>query len=663
MEKTLKTHRKRLMIGFVLLIDLAFQSAEAKTALILYDYRDTASFGKLGKAYAIMLRNLLGHFIIPNRQVNGVTEEIALFPVDQYNFEDPTTKNKININNYDATFYLGSYYDNLNPNDAYNAQDPTRQASKKAFLDDVMTTTKTVVWFKYNLWQLAWDGTYNPTFGAKFGFSFRQLLGLNAPPTATNTAPGFYDTVAYKGQSLTKYYNYNPGTNIVFSDPEIGQIDIIDSTKLNAQDTVMIKNAAPPSGLPPEIPYVVHSGNFWYFADMPFSYIGPRDRYLVICDLLHDILGTGVPKDTAPTVALVRLEDVGALVDPGAMKTLTDYLHGYTYPANTGANKNGVAKIPFSIATIPFYRDPKGLYNGGQRQEIHFADAGAQNLRTSLDYALDRGASIVMHGYTHQTGDGTLKRDAAGAPVKLASGAFDYLFTNDYNNVYTAISGDDFEFWDIATSSPIFNDSVTWAIDRMQSGKSELASILPATTAVDSPKSYQPVAWEAPHYHTSPAAARAAAQEFATTYQRVVYYTSEDGRNLASPGNDLLFGQFFPYTIANDYYGQRVLPENLGNIEYDISVCDPSSFISYGADELVKNAAAAKVVRDGVASFFFHPFWLEDLGINCTAQTPGSPPATIDGFGDFKKVVDGIANAGFIFEKLDSPKLKALGEP
>ena len=48
----------------------------------------------------------------------------------------------------------------------------------------------------------------------------------------------------------------------------------------------------------------MRSGNFWYVADMPFSYIGPRDRYLAMCDMLHDILGTN-----APTLhrALVRL--------------------------------------------------------------------------------------------------------------------------------------------------------------------------------------------------------------------------------------------------------------------------------------------------------------------------------------------------------------------
>lgn len=52
-------------------------------------------------------------------------------------------------------------------------------------------------------------------------------------------------------------------------------------------------------------PYVMRSGNFWYFADTPFSCIGPRDRYLVVADMLHDILGS---KAVESHRAMVRLE-------------------------------------------------------------------------------------------------------------------------------------------------------------------------------------------------------------------------------------------------------------------------------------------------------------------------------------------------------------------
>jgi uncharacterized protein YdaL len=87
--------------------------------------------------------------------------------------------------------------------------------------------------------------------------------------------------------------------------------------------------------------------------------------------------------------------------------------------------------------------------------------------------------------------------------------------------------------------------------------------------------------------------------------------------------------------ITRDYYGQRVLPENLGNIEYDIHQVDPSSSYKYSWQDIAENARYAKTVRDGFASFFFHPFWLEkDVNI----------PA---GYPDFTALVQAITDMGF----------------
>src|SRR5690606_23511667 len=159
------------------------------------------------------------------------------------------------------------------------------------------------------------------------------------------------------------------------------------------------------------------------------SYIGPRDRYLVLCDLLHDILN--VPAATQHR-AMVRLEDVGALVLPSTMRRLSDFLFNRA--------------IPFSIAVIPFYRDPLGEYNGGTPMEVHLANA--TRLKNALNYAVARGGKIVMHGYTHQYAS---KR-----------------------NLYTAVSGDDFEFWDAADNRPVLEDSEEWAAARLDAGLQEL---------------------------------------------------------------------------------------------------------------------------------------------------------------------------------------------
>lgn len=503
--------------------------------LVLYDAPPGQTFTKLGMAYAIMLRNLLGHF----------DSTVDLVPVQNYAAGQ--------VNNYDATFYLGAYYDNSVP---------------PSFMADVTTTAKTVVWFKYNLWQMAWDPAYN--FQGRFGFGFNGLRGLNALPSAANPNPGFFDTITYKSLPFVKYYTYDGSA--VAADPDVGIVGITDAAKA----TTLVPMSNPQTG--ESAPYVVRSGNFWYVADLPFSYIGPRDRYLVLTDLLHDMLGVNHAESHQ---AMVRLEDVGALVSVSAMQTLTNYLYQ--------------RQIPFSIATIPYYADPLGVYNGNVAQFIPMSQA--TNLKTSLNYALARGGEVVMHGYTHQY--------------------------SNMRNKYTGVSGDDYEFWNIVANTPVAEDSMAWAQGRYNAGLLELSS-----------NGYTPTAWETPHYQGSALASKAAAQTFAKTYQRVVYYTADNPNFNAAVGKDFAVGQIFPYPIKKDYYGQRVLPESLGNIEYDISAIDPTSNYNYTWQDIVTNARYVKTVRDGFASFFFHPFWLE-------------PQLGVPGYADFQSTIQGITNLGF----------------
>jgi uncharacterized protein YdaL len=504
---------------------------------VLYDAPSGTEWDKLGLAYAIMLRNLLGHF----------DAQVDLVPVQQYQAGG--------VEKYSATFYMGSAYDNPLP---------------PAFLADAATTAKPLVWFKYNLWQLAGNALYN--FTATRGITQNGLRGMNAVPTAAAPNPGFFDTVKYKSLDFVKYYQYDSVRNVINSDPDIGLTAIADATK--ASIVVPVVN----SKTGETAPYVVRSGNFWYVADLPFSFIGPRDRYLVLADLLHDMLGVNHPESHP---ALVRLEDVGAMVSVTAMKTLSDYMSG--------------KKIPFSVAVIPRYVDGLGVYNGGTPQEVNFSQA--TNLRTSLAYAQKKGGEMVMHGFTHQYGK--------------------------MRNPHTGVSGDDYEFWNIVDNAPFPEDSVSWVTGRLNQGLSDLKA-----------NGITPVAWEAPHYHASAISARTSAQLFATTYQRAVYFTADKPNFFAAINKDFSVGQFYPYSIRKDYYGMRVLPENLGNIEYDISTIDPTSNYNYTAADLVTNAQYAKAVRDGVASFFFHPFWLE-------------PEVGVPGFEDFKKTIEGITQLGF----------------
>lgn len=512
-------------------------------ALVLYDAPANNEFQKFGLAYAIMLRNLLGHW----------DTSVDLKPVHEY-----TTQGL--MNNYNAVFYLGSYYDNPVP---------------AALIADVANnTTRPVVWFKYNLWQMQGIGD----FSARFGFSFDRLAGMNQPPSPSNPNPGFFDTVLYKSTRMEKFYRYDADNDAVLADPDIGITSIVDASK--ATQVVAIEN----SRLQSSAPYVVHSASrkFWYVADLPFSYIGPRDRYLAFSDLLHDILGVDMP---AQQRALVRLEDVGATVDLASMQQLSDFF--------------AARRIPFAIATIPRYEDPLGKYNGGVKQTITFS--AATELRNALTYAQGKGGKLVLHGWTHQ-----------------------------YSNVpnpHTGVTADDFEFWNIVANTPVAEDSVSWALKRVDAGVADLA-----------PKNgtyqFQPFAFEVPHYQASPNAYAAIRQRFAKTHGRLVYYTSDTPVLTSRVGRDFAVGQFFPYVIRQDHYGNRVIPENLGNIEYDICAIDPTSCMAYTWEDLYTNATYAKVVRDGFASFFFHPFWLEpELG------TPGMQ--------DLTKLVNAITELGY----------------
>ena len=522
----------------------------APRTLILYD-APAGLYQKFGFATSIMLRNLLGHFD---------TTSIAMQPVETYTAGT--------MGNYDVVFYLGTSYDNGIPG---------------AFLSDVDTNLKaaapkTVVWFKYNLWKLAWDGNYS--FTQSTGITFNGLLGLNATPSSSNPAPGFYDTVSYKGESMVKYYAYNAATNSVAADPDVGATTLA----APAQSLVTISNSK--NSAAPPLPYVVKANKFWYFADSPLSYIGPRDRYLAFADLLHDILEQN---HATRYTALARLEDVGADVTTSSMKSLTDYLFKRTVP------------IPFAVATIPRYKDPFGTYNGGVPEDIPLSMA--TNLKSALNYALSRGGQIVQHGWTHQS-------------------------DNMVNNV-SGVSGDDYEFWNMVTNTPLAAEGgqQSWSTQRMQNGLNELNGA-----------GYSPIAWEAPHYQSSPLSMKsnmAIPAYKGKVYGRVVYYTSDTPDLKGSSGvYDYAPGQFFPYVIKKDYYGQYVIPENLGNIEHKegCSYC-----YDYLASDLVLNARFARTVRDGYASFFFHPYLL-----NAETKALG-----IDGMADFRNTVTGISNLGY----------------
>jgi uncharacterized protein YdaL len=130
-----------------------------------------------------------------------------------------------------------------------------------------------------------------------------------------------------------------------------------------------------------------------------------------------------------------------------------------------------------------------------------------------------------------------------------------------------------------------------------------------------------PTIFEFPHYAASAVDYRAIATRFTTRYERSLF---PKGLLAGTPlDHQFITGQFFPYPVR-DLYGSRVLPENLGNYA-------PVPYNTHPArlpHEIVATAQRNLVVRDGFASFFYHPY----LGVT-----------------GLKEIVEGIKGLGYTF--------------
>jgi len=475
----------------------AVAKPDSTRVLILYD--SSGEYGWIGAIHARMLANLLGHFPVSYRASR----------VEAYRKGD--------INRYSVTFYLGSTYDNPLP---------------PSFAEDVMTSTKPICWFKYNLWQLAWTDARFPT---KFGFTFNWLDWTG------------YDTIYYQGETFTKYQ----------ADPELGLVWVLYPSICTEVATACRTD----ENTVEYAPYIVHGSNLWYVADLPFSYISEEDRYIIFADLLHDILGISHPESKR---ALVRIEDVDPNTDPNSLRAIANYLYS--------------EGVPFAVSVVPVYSDPLGYYSGGV-PEVNRLSWEPQ-LVAALKYMVSKGGSIVLHGYTHQY-DSTA-------------------------NPYNGVTGDDFEFYRVQTdalgnllySGPVPEDSKVWVRGRVSSGLAEFKAC-----------GLRAVAWETPHYAASATDYLFIASQFTQTIQRVLYFgiaNPPSGFKGTHPVDPTYFGgQFFPYVVSRDIYGQKVVPENLGNIE-------PEPWFGYPARlpaDLLRAAEKNLLVRDGWASFYFHPFY------------------------------------------------------
>ncbi len=320
-------------------------------------------------------------------------------------------------------------------------------------------------------------------------------------------------------------------------------------------------------------PWALRSRNLTYIGEMPFRYTSETDRVLVFADLLFDELA---PKTRERHRALVRLEDINPRSDPSELRAAADYLYS--------------KGIPFGFGVSAYYRDPQG--HDDKPYELRLRNV--PELISALEYLERKGGVLVGHGYTHQWDGGS--------------------------NPYDGVTGDDVEFYRVTETpdgqvrdvGPLPGDtSVAWTEHRIVAANQEFAA-----AGLGPPKIF-----EFPHYVASVRAYRAAARRFAVRWERSDYFPGLLGKGPTRYAG--VEGQFFPY-VVHDVYGSKVLPENLGSIA-------PSTWHSYKTrlpKDIVRAARANLVVRDGFASFYFHPFLELDY---------------------LKRTVEGIEAAGYRF--------------
>ena len=497
--------------------------------------------------------------------------DVTSKPANEYQSSDMINKR--------AVFYIGTSFDAFNQ---YAVGSAGRVAYEQ-FYNDIAVKDKTVVWMNYNLSSLEqyWqdNNLLNTTFANKYGISFSDVSQLK------------YNRVQYKNTEL--YKGVIPfatpgsasegcileGDNRYACSLELNRINVLNQNKV---DVFATASSTINNGNTPTAPYITKANNFWFVGDIPFTYMSEEDRYLAFSDVLHDMLA--IPHEESHK-AIMRLEDVDARTEMADLNSIASYM--------------GSKNISFSVATIPRYEDPLGIENDGVATTQLLSNSA---IGTRLKELYDAGAiSIVQHGTTHQYYK-SLEDNAS-----------------EISNPYNGLSGDDFEFMRVIEHAdhsysylyPVENDSAVWAKARITEGISIFNDM--GITAF---------AWEAPHYMAGPNHYRGIQELYPVQYARVLYFPNEDSNDIAIKNK--FIGQFYPYIIQKDLYGYTIIPENIHNIE-DVP---NEGYRKLLPADTIHFAKKLKVVRDGIASFYYHPYL---------------------GSGYLKQIVEGLEGEGYTF--------------
>ncbi len=555
---------------FFLLPFLMGSFSEAKCVHIYYDRveGETQAFGRI---YATYLQNFLGHF----PHIQQIVSPASLYV-------------KGELEKCDANFYLGS-----------NFEAPLPQE----FLADVVTTSKPFMWMGYGWWRQSVDAQ-----DFLLGFHYEKLTTIDKDNLDARGLPGFFSQISYKGEIFQKWNKLNLAGQYVVP----FEMTALKPSETAAQGEVLAEARHSSKG--ETLPYIVRKGDFFFVADIPFSFIHESDRAMVLADVLFDVLKEQPRHQKKP--ALLRIEDVHPLSPVHELYNLTHVLEQ--------------EKVPVVISLIPFFFDPLFGYERSKNQEfVRISDV--PEFVAFLKSAQSKKASFIWHGVTHQYGR--------------------------VRNPHSGYTSDDFEFWDAVNNRPITEDSPGYVLRRLESGFGELQKY-----------GITPQIWLTPHYQASSQDYQVFARVFPWNIGRVIYFLNETKGLPESvpqslwyrPGssaqaredffsklqvqtNGQWFGQLYPYEIYGDVYGQRLLPENLGN---------PQPFKSEHVwyprtiDQILEDARRNRVLRDVWASAFIHPYLLTSGTHDGIGHFPGDPEK-------LRKLVHGLRDLGYEFIDAD----------
>ncbi len=568
-----------------------FEDAPGKRHACIY-FDEVDSRDSIGAVHARMIDNLVGAF--PKWAKERRTLQ-GYLPGD--------------LKDCDVVFYLASNFNSPVP-DGFLVE-----------LEDFLEA-KTVVWFNYKFDRFS---DHYKQSSSRHGlpplaFQVPRFIQADAPPTPANPDPGFFRYFHYKGEVFEKPARFDPLNHVFAASPELGAIH------LEVPDRVDVLSHSEHSKTRELTPYIVRqelgsTSELYYVADLPFSFNHYEDRSLIFCDVMYDILREPAP--SRPPLALVRLEDINPSIDSRNLIGVVDYL----------SDRN----IPFSMALIPFYSNLFQDPMRGRVSPVYLPIDRVPGFKGVLDYAKARGANFVMHGVAHQAGD-------------LISG-----FSGD--------TGSDYEFWSWPEDRPHPRDRAAWVISRIESAEAVLDRL-----------KLKPIAWEVPHYAGSALDFVLFGRMFEWNYHRGLYFKSEIVRPTPLGSKEWFFhcsdsgcrkdrirkaselevqadysslgSQIFPYPIFEDSYGQSIIPESLGMVDFPFYRSDTWRPVSTPED-LLRRARKLRVIRGAMASFFWHPILLDQNSVYYR-EVPGSFEAR-GGLKTLDALIRGLKSLGYEF--------------